>query len=117
MLKRWSAFTRFLDDGRICLSNNAAERAIRPLAVGRRNWTFAGSDAGGHRAAALYTLIQTAKLDVVMSWTNADGTTSTMQVANNVEAYAPGSPIFLLGCRATPPGTSPTSCLGAGKRA
>ena len=65
MLKRWSAFTRFLDDGRICLSNNAAERAIRPLAVGRRNWTFAGSDAGGHRAAALYTLIQTAKLNDV----------------------------------------------------
>lgn len=63
LLKRWTAFTRFLDDGRICLSNNAAERAIRPIAVGRRNWTFAGSDAGGHRAAALYTLIETAKLN------------------------------------------------------
>ena len=65
MLKRWAAFTRFLDDGRICLSNNAAERAIRPIAVGRRNWTFAGSDAGGHRAAQLYTLIETAKLNRV----------------------------------------------------
>ena len=53
--------TRFLDDGRLCISNNAAERAIRPLALGRRNWTFAGSDAGGRRAAAIYTLIQTAK--------------------------------------------------------
>uniref|UniRef100_UPI0011AEA761 IS66 family transposase n=1 Tax=Methylobacterium sp. B34 TaxID=95563 RepID=UPI0011AEA761 len=63
MLKRWSAFILFLDDGRACLSNNAAERAIRPIAVGRRNWTFAGSDAGGHRAAALYTLIETAKLN------------------------------------------------------
>ncbi|MFC6392562.1 IS66 family transposase, partial [Methylorubrum zatmanii] len=63
MLKRWAAFTRFLDNGRICLSNNAAERAIRPIAVGRRNWTFAGSDTGGHRAAALYTLIETAKLN------------------------------------------------------
>lgn len=63
MLKRWSAFILFLDDGRVCLSNNAAERAIRPIAVGRRNWTFAGSDAGGHRAAALYTLIETAKLN------------------------------------------------------
>jgi transposase len=62
MLKRWPAFTRFLDDGRICVSNNAAERAIRPIAVGRRNWTFAGSDAGGRRAAAMYTLIETAKL-------------------------------------------------------
>ena len=65
MLKRWTAVTRFLDDGRICLSNNAAERSIRPLAVGRRNWTFAGSDAGGRRAAAMYTLIETAKLNGV----------------------------------------------------
>ncbi|KQU05787.1 transposase [Methylobacterium sp. Leaf469] len=63
LVKRWTAFTRFLDDGRICLSNNAAERAIRPIAVGRRNWIFAGSDAGGHRTAALYTLIKTAKLN------------------------------------------------------
>jgi transposase len=63
MLKRWPAFTRFLDEGRICLSNNAAERAIRPIAVGRRNWTFAGSDAGGRRAAAMYTLIETAKVN------------------------------------------------------
>ena len=63
MLKRWSAFILFLDDGRAYLSNNAAERAIRPIAVGRRNWTFAGSDAGGHRAAALYKLIETAKLN------------------------------------------------------
>jgi transposase len=63
MLKRWPAFIRFLDEGRVCLSNNAAERAIRPLAVGRRNWTFAGSDTGGRRAAAMYTLIETAKLN------------------------------------------------------
>ena len=65
ILTRWVAFTRFLDDGRICLSNNAAERAIRCVAVGRRNWTFAGSDAGGHRAAAVYTLIETCKLNDV----------------------------------------------------
>ena len=63
MLKRWSSFTRFLDDGRICLSNNAAERALRGIAVGRRNWTFAGSDAGGRRAAAIYTLIETCRLN------------------------------------------------------
>ena len=62
-LKRWSAFTRFLDDGRICLSNNAAERAVRGIAVGRRNWTFCGSDSGGHRAAAIYSLIETCKLN------------------------------------------------------
>ena len=65
MLKRWPAFTRFLDDGRICLSNNAAERALRGLAIGRRAWLFAGSDRGGERAAAMFTLIETAKLNDV----------------------------------------------------
>jgi transposase len=61
-LKRWSTFTRFLNDGRICMTNNAAERAVRGIAVGRRNWTFCGSDAGGERAAVIFTLIETAKL-------------------------------------------------------
>ena len=65
MLKRWPAFVRFLDDGRVCLSNNAAERALRGIALGRRNWLFAGSDRGGERAAAIYTLIATAKLNDV----------------------------------------------------
>ena len=51
---RWGSFARFLDDGRICFRNNAAERALRGVAVGRRNWTFAGSDEGGRRAAAVY---------------------------------------------------------------
>ena len=64
-LKRWAALTRFLDDGRLCMSNNAAERELRAVAVGRRNWTFAGSDEGGRRAAAIYTLIATAKLNDV----------------------------------------------------
>ncbi len=63
LLNRWAAFTRFLDDGRVCLSNNAAERALRGVAVGRKNWTFAGSDAGGHRAAAVYTLVETCKMN------------------------------------------------------
>ena len=62
-LKRWVALTRFLDDGRICMTNNAAERAVRGIAMGRKNWTFAGSDSGGRRAAAIYTLIETAKLN------------------------------------------------------
>jgi transposase len=62
-LKRWTAFTRFLDDGRLCMSNNAAERELRAVAMGRKNWTFAGSDEGGRRAAAIYTLIGTAKLN------------------------------------------------------
>ena len=63
MLKRWPAFTRFLDDGRICLTNNAAERALRGIALGRKAWLFAGSDRGGERAAAMYSLIVTAKLN------------------------------------------------------
>ena len=65
MLKRWTAFTRFLDDGRICLSNNAAERALRGIALGRKSWLFAGSDRGGQRAAAMYGIIVTAKMNDV----------------------------------------------------
>jgi transposase len=63
MLKDWPAFTRFLADGRICLSNNAAERALRGIALGRKSWLFAGSDRGGQRAAFMYSLIVTAKLN------------------------------------------------------
>src|SRR5438093_1622477 len=65
VLKRWPAFTRFLDDGRICLSNNAAERALRGIALGRKSWLFAGSDRGGQRAAAMYIVIVTAKMNDV----------------------------------------------------
>jgi hypothetical protein len=65
MLKRIDAFTRFLEDGRICLSNNAAERALRGIALGRKAWLFAGSDRGGERAAVMFTLIQTCKLNSV----------------------------------------------------
>ena len=65
MLKRWDSFIRFLADGRICLTNNAAERALRGIALGRKSWLFAGSDRGGERAAVIYTLIQTAKLNDV----------------------------------------------------
>ena len=65
MLTRWETFTRFLSDGRICLTNNAAERAVRGIALGRKSWLFAGSDRGGDRAAAMYSLIYTAKLNGV----------------------------------------------------
>jgi transposase len=65
MLKRVEAFTRFLGDGRICLSNNAAERVLRGIALGRKAWLFAGSDRGGERAAVMFTLIETAKLNGV----------------------------------------------------
>lgn len=62
---RWEAFTRFLDDGRICLTNNAAERALRGVALGRKAWLFAGSPRGGDRAALMYSLIVTAKMNDV----------------------------------------------------
>jgi len=63
MLKRWTAFSRFMGDGRICLTNNTAERALRGIALGRKSWLFAGSDRGGERAAFMYSLIVTAKLN------------------------------------------------------
>jgi transposase len=63
MLKRWDGFTSFLDDGRICLTNNAAERALRGFALGRKSWLFAGSDRGAERAAFMATLIMSAKLN------------------------------------------------------
>jgi transposase len=63
--KRWPAFTRFLEDGRICITNNAAERALRGIALGRKSWLFCGSDRGGERAAVMYSLIGTAKLNGV----------------------------------------------------
>ncbi|MCK5911822.1 MAG: IS66 family transposase, partial [Caulobacter sp.] len=65
MLRRWPSFVRFLDDGRVCLSNNAAERALRGIALGRKSWLFCGSDRGGQRAAILYSLIVTAKMNDV----------------------------------------------------
>ncbi|MBB6511141.1 hypothetical protein F4695_004539 [Rhizobium soli] len=70
MLKRWDGFTSFLDDVRICLTNNAAERALRGFALGRKSWLFAGSDRGADRAAFMATLIMTTKrndVDVLAS--------------------------------------------------
>ena len=94
-LKRWAALTRFLDDGRLCMTNNAAERELRAIAVGRRNWTFAGSDEGGRRAAALYTLIATAKITSIPK---------------------PGSPMSWHACWITRQNGSATSYLGTGTR-
>ena len=62
-LTRWAALARYVDDGRIEIDNNAAERSIRDVALGRKNYLFAGSDAGGQRAAAIYSLLGTAKLN------------------------------------------------------
>jgi transposase len=60
---RWDALTANVNNGRLEISNNAAENAIRPITLGRKNWLFAGSNAGGDRAAIFYTLIRSAKLD------------------------------------------------------
>ena len=65
MLNRWPAFTLFLHDGRVCISNNAAERGLRGVALGRKSWLFCGSDRGGRRAAAMYSLIVTCKMNGV----------------------------------------------------
>ena len=62
-LGRWTALSRYVDDGTLEIDNNAAERSIRAIALGRKNWLFAGSDAGGERAAAIYSLIETCKLN------------------------------------------------------
>src|SRR5215510_14377736 len=63
MRARWTALVRCFDDGRLALDNNPVERALRCVAIGRKNYLFAGSDAGGRRAAALYSLIESAKLN------------------------------------------------------
>ena len=70
MLRRWDRFIRFIHDGRVCLSNNAAERALRGFALGRKSWLFAGSERGADRAAAMATLIMTAKLNDIdpLAW-------------------------------------------------
>ena len=62
-LKRWQALTRFIDNGRLPIDNNWIENQIRPIAIGRKNWLFAGSLLAGQRAAAIMSLIQSAKLN------------------------------------------------------
>jgi transposase len=64
-LSRWSSFTLFIEDGRVVIDNNAAERGMRPIGVGRRNWLFAGSDTGGETLARAMTIIETAKMNGV----------------------------------------------------
>jgi transposase len=90
MLKRRAAFTRFLSDGRICLTNNAAERALRGIAIGRKNWLFAGSDRGGERAASMCTLIATAKLNKI------DPQVSLADLVRRIADHPAGRPQELL---------------------
>src|SRR5256886_15608553 len=101
MLKRWPAFTRFLADGRICLTNNAAERALRGIALGRKSWLFAGSDRGGERAAVMYTLIQTARLNDVDPQAWIADVLARLKDHNNRHV----DPLLPWNCEATPPQT------------
>ena len=81
--KRWDALTRFLGEGAVEIDNNAAERAMRAIAIGRKNWLFAGSVAGGERAAAIYSVIETAKLN---------GVEPQAYIADVIEKIASGWP-------------------------
>jgi transposase len=89
MLRRWDVFTRFLDDGPVCLSNDAAERALRCVPPGRKAWLFCGSERGGQRAAILYTLIQIARLIDVdrQAWRMDPTTTVTGDGADGRQHY------------------------------
>ncbi len=70
---------KFLDNGKIEIDNNAAERAMRSIAIGRKNWLFAGSDNGGHTAAIIYSIIETAKLNNVNPWKYLQKVLATIQ--------------------------------------
>ena len=96
MRARWTALVRCFDDGRLALDNNPAERALRCVAIGRKNYLFAGSDAGGRRAAAIYSLIESAKLNGL-----------------NPQHYLAD---LLTASPTTPPAALPNSCLGTGNR-
>jgi transposase len=91
MLKRWQAFTLFLDDGRVCLTNNAAERGLRGIALGRKSWLFCGSDRGGERAAAMYTLIVTARMNGIdpQTWLSDVLARISAHPAHRLEELAP----------------------------
>lgn len=68
-LRQWDPLTRYLDDGRLAIDNNRVERQMRTVAVGRKNWMFAGSDEGARRAATIYSLVCTCGLLGVEPWT------------------------------------------------
>jgi hypothetical protein len=76
---------RFLDDGKVEIDNNAAERAMRAIALGRKNWLFAGSDKGGNTAAAMYSLMETAKLNNINPWKYLQKVLSTIQDYNSAK--------------------------------
>lgn len=77
------ALLRFLDNGQIEIDNNAAERAMRSIAIGRKNWLFAGSDKGGENAAIIYSIIETAKMNKINPWKYLQKVLEIMQDYNS----------------------------------
>ena len=84
-LNNEAALMRFLDNGKVEIDNNAAERAMRPIALGRKNWLFAGSDNGGKSAAAIYSLIETAKMNNINPWAYLEKLLDTIQDHNHTK--------------------------------
>jgi transposase len=103
ILKRWTAFTLFLGYGRVCLSNNAAERGLRGIALGRKSWLFCGSDRGGQRAAAMYSLIVTAKMNRIdpQAWLTDVLSRIAAHPAHRLNELLPWNPRRLDQCRLT----------------
>jgi transposase len=91
LTRRWTAFTRYLDDGRLAIDNGAAERAFKGPILGRKNWMFAGSDAGGQRAAIVYSLIETCKLNAIEPFAYLSGVLARLPThpANRIEELLP----------------------------
>lgn len=84
MINQWQALSRFLDDGRLEIDNNGAERALRTIALGRNNWMFAGSDEGAKRAATIYTVFGTCRLNGVDPWTYVHDVLAELAVGRRV---------------------------------
>lgn len=88
-LNQWQPLTRYLDDGRLAIDNNIVERQIRGVAVGRKNWLFAGSDEGGKRAAVLYSIISTCALQGVEPWAYLTDVLQRLAQGENAEVLTP----------------------------
>ncbi len=86
-LKLWPKLSRYLDDGRLAIDNNRAERAVKPFVIGRKNWMFANTERGALASATLYSLVETAKANGVMPFDYL------MHLFNELPRFAPGADI------------------------
>src|SRR5258708_5203292 len=89
VLNQWDALNRYLDDGRLAIDNNITERQMRGVAVGRKNWLFAGSDEGGKRAAILYSLICTCSLQGIEPWAYLKDVLQRLAAGETPDALTP----------------------------